>query len=165
VKTKPRDTTRILLAVVAAFALVSVAACGEYAVPITDQPTRKVDRQLIGDWVTPDGIDMIKIRQLTDSTYIVSYNGVFFRAFHSDFAKIPFLSVQELETDSRIYSYVTYRLSPDGSKIYLRMVNEEVISDESNESGVIQKLLLKNLQHPALFHSEEEFRRQPGMGS
>jgi hypothetical protein len=158
---RPRDTTRIVLAVVAAFALVSIAACGEYTVPVTDQPTRKVDRQLIGDWVTPDGVDVIKVRQLTDSTYIVCYNGVLFRAFNSDLEKVPFLSVQELETNNRTYSYVSYRLSSDRNKIYLRMVNEEVIPDDSNESVAIQKLLVKNLQNPSLFHSEEEFRRQP----
>lgn len=164
-RTKPRYSTRIVFAVVAAFALVTIAACGEYAVPITDQPTRKVDRQLIGDWVTPDGIDIIRVRQLNDSTYIVCYGGVLFRAVHSDFAKIPFLSVQELETDNRTYSYVAYRFSADGNKLYLRMVNEEVIPDDSTESVAIQKLLLKNLQNPELFHSEEEFRRQPGVGS
>ena len=154
-------TTRIALAVVAVIALLSIAACGEYTVPITDQPTRKVDRQLIGDWFTPDGVDVIKIRQLTDSTYIVCYNGILFRAFHSDLAKVPFLSVQELETENRTYSYVTYRFSEDGNKIYLRMVNEEVISDEPTESIAIQRLLIKNLQNPTLFHAEEEFRRQP----
>lgn len=159
--TKPSDTTRIVLFVVAVFTLFSVGACGEYTVPITDQPTRKVDRQLIGDWVTPDGGDVIKVRQLTDSSFIVYYNGLLFRAVHSDFARIPFLSVQELETNNRTYSYVTYRLSADGNKLFLRMVNEEVIPDDSSESEVIRTLLLKNLQNRSLFHPEENFIRQP----
>lgn len=161
INTKPGILTRIVLVVVAVFALVSVSACGEYTVPITDQPTRKVDRQLIGDWTTRDGGDVIKVRQLTDSSFIVNFNGLFFRAVHSDFGKIPFLSVQELETANRTYSYVTYRMSPDGNKLFLRMVNEEVIPDESTESEAIRTLLLKNIQNPALLHSEEEFIRQP----
>src|SRR6185295_17050404 len=126
-----------------------------------DQPTRKVDRQLIGEWVSLDGVDVIKILQLTDSTYIASYNGAIFRAFHSDVAEVQFLSVQELETGHRIYSYASYRLSSDGNKLYLRLVNEEVIPEDTDDSVVIQKLLIKNLQNPALFNSEEEFRRQP----
>lgn len=159
--TKPWDATRIVLTVVAGLALITVGACGEYTVPITDQPTRKVDRQLIGDWVTPDEGDIIKVRQLTDSSFSVYYNGLLFRAVHSDLAGIPFLSVQELETDNRTYSYVAYRLSPDGSKLFLRMVNEEVIPDDSNQSEAIRTLLLRNLQNQSLFHPEDGFIRQP----
>ena len=160
VRTKPETTTRIAFALIAAISLLSVGACGEYIVPITDQPTRKIERQLIGDWVTADGVDVIKVRQLTDSTYIVAYNDILFRAFHTDLAKVPFLSVQELETDNRTYTYFSYRLSSDGNKIYLRLVNEELIPDELTESVAIQRLLIRNLHNPSLFHAEEEFRRQ-----
>ena len=158
--TRQKATTRIALAALATISLLSFAGCGEYAVSITDQPTRKIDRQLIGDWATADGGDVIKVRQLTESAYIVSYNGILFRAFHTDFGRVPFLSVQELETNIRTYSYVSYRLSPDGNKIYLKLVNEEVIPDDPTEIAAIQKSLNRNLQNPSLFHPEEEFRRQ-----
>jgi hypothetical protein len=141
-------------------ALLSVAACGEYEFPITDHPTRKIDKQLIGYWVTTDGIDSIKVRELTNSTYVICYDGILFRAFHTDLSNVPFLSVQELETSNRTYSYVSYRLSPDGNKIFLKMVNADVIPDDERDIAGIQRLLSKNLENPLLFHSEEEFHKQ-----
>ena len=56
----------------------------EYEVPITSAPTRKIDEKLLGDWVSKDGKDKMKVRRLDDSIYIISYNGDLAKAFHSD---------------------------------------------------------------------------------
>jgi hypothetical protein len=52
-----------------------------------------------------------------DFYYIVSLNGLLFRAHHSDVARTPFASVQEIETPDRKYTYVTWALSEDGQRL------------------------------------------------
>ena len=139
-------------------ALLSLGAC-QYSVPITERPTRNVEMKLIGNWVSADGREAIKIRTLSQSTYIVSYNNVLFQAFHSDLSGISFLTVQELETCDRSYTYLTFRLSEDGTKLYLRLVNEEVVPRETKDVISIQQLLKRNLQNPALLRNEDEFTK------
>lgn len=151
---------RFALAIAAAVLLIILAACGQYSVPITERPNRNIETSLLGDWVSIDGRAKIKIRQLSESTYIVSYNGVLFKAFHSDISGGPFLSVQELETREQSYNYLTYRLSDDGTHLYLRLVNEELVPRDTKDSANIQKLLRRNLQNPALFHNEDEFTKR-----
>ena len=149
-----RSTTALVITVV----LLALGAC-QYSVPITQRPTRQVDTRLLGDWVSTDGRQSIKIRKLEQSTYIVSYNGVLFQAFHSDFSGISFLSVQELETSDRSYSYLAYRLSEDGTKMYLRLVNDEVVPRGTKDVSSIQRILKSNLQNPALFRNEDGFTK------
>ena len=151
-------TYRSTIALVIALVLLSLGAC-QYSVPITERPTRNVEMKLIGNWVSADGRETIKIRTLTHSTYIVSYKNVLFQAFHSDLSGISFLSVQELETRERSYTYLTYRLSEDGTKLYLRLVNEEVVPRETKDVTSIQQLLKRNLQNPALLRKEDEFTK------
>jgi hypothetical protein len=151
-------TYRARLAFVFTLAVLSVGAC-QYSVPITERPTRNVEMKLIGNWVSANGRETIKIRTLTQSTYIVSYNNVLFQAFHSDLSGISFLTVQELETRNRSYTYLTYRLSEDGAKLYLRLVNEEVVPRETKDVTTIQQLLKRNLQNPALLRNEDEFTK------
>lgn len=146
------------IAIVIALVLLGLGAC-QYSVPITEQPTRQVETNLLGDWVSTDGRESIKIRKLGQSTYIVSYNGVLFQAFHSDLSGISFLSVQELETPDRSYSYLTYRLSQDGTKLHLRLVNDEVVPRETKDVTSVQRILKRNLQNPALLRNESEFTR------
>jgi len=67
-------------------------AC-QYEVPITSNPTRKVEQRLLGDWTSADGKEKLKLRRLDDSTYIVCYDGDLFRTYQSDLGDIPFASV------------------------------------------------------------------------
>lgn len=151
-------TYRSTIAVVLALVVLGLTAC-QYSVPITERPTRNVEIKLIGDWVSTDLRETIKIRTLSHSTYIVSYNNVLFQAFHSDLSGVSFLSVQELETRNRSYSYLTYRLSEDGTKLYLRLVNDDVVPREIKDVTWIQRLLKRNLQNPALLRNEDEFTK------
>lgn len=148
-----------ILVILVTSLLLVLAACGERKVPITDQPTRKVDARLIGNWISSDGTERIRIRQLNDSTYIISYFALLFRAYHSDIDGISFINIQELETPERNYIYMVYILSADGNKLYIRMVNEDVVPDATKDSITVRKLLKNNLQNPFLFRGQAEFTK------
>lgn len=150
-----RKTTLGIVAAVCCFAF---SGC-EYEVPITTSPTRKVDEKLVGDWVSKDGKDKLKVRRLDDSIYIVSYNGKLSRAYHSDVAKTAFVSVQDIDSAERYYAYLTWKLSEDGTQLGLRVVNNQVIPKESKDSAGVQKLLEKNLQNAELLGDETQFTK------
>jgi hypothetical protein len=152
-------TQEFSLGIVAAFCLFALSGC-EYEVPITSNPTRKVEEKLLGDWASKDGKDKMKVRRLDDSIYIVAYNGDLFRAYHSDVAKTPFVSVQDIDSADRKYAYLTWKLSDDGKRLGLRVVNAEVIPKEIKDSAAMQKLLEKNLQNPKLLEDEAQFTRE-----
>jgi hypothetical protein len=145
--------------IIAAACVFAFSGC-EYEVPLTSKPTRKVEEKLLGDWISKDGKDKMKVRRLDDSIYIVSYNGDLFRAFHSDFAKTSFVSVQDIDSPDRKYAYLTWKLSDDGKQLGLRVVNNKVIPNEIKDSESIQKLLEKNLQNPELLGEETQFTKE-----
>lgn len=149
---------KLTLGIVAAVCCFAFSGC-EYEVPITASPTRKVDEKLLGDWVSKDGKDKIKVRRLDDSIYIVSYNGDLFRAYHSDVAKTSFVSVQDIDSTERKYAYLTWKLSEDGKLLGLRVVSNKVIPKESKDSASVQKLLEKNLQNAELLENETQFTK------
>ena len=88
---------KFTLGIVAAVCCFAFSGC-VYEVPITSKPTRKLDERLLGNWTSKDGKNKMKVVRLDDSNYIVSYNGDLFRAYHSDVAKTPFVSVQILDS-------------------------------------------------------------------
>ena len=140
------------------FGIVAAACCFVisgcfYDVPITSKPTRKVDARLFGNWTSKDGKTKMKVVKLDDSNYIVSTDGDLYRAYHSDLANTPFVSVQQLESAKPQYAYWTWKLSDDGT-LRLRNVNDKVVPDDTKDSASVQKLLKKNLQNPALFGDE-----------
>ncbi len=152
---------RIAVGMVVVVCCLSFSACdGDYSVPITSGPTRKIDQQLLGNWVSKDGTDKMKVRRLDDSVYIVSYNGDLFRAFHSDVGKTSFVSLQDIESPGRKYSYVTYKLSADGKRLDVRVVDSKVIPKELKNSASVQKLLTKNSENPKLFGDEGQFIKE-----
>jgi hypothetical protein len=102
----------------------------------------------------------MKVRRLDDSFYIVSYNGDLFRAFHSDLGKTPFVSLQDIESAGRKYSYFTYKLSDDGGRLDVRVIDTKVIPKELKDSASVQKLLTKNSKNPGLFGDEGQFTKE-----
>jgi hypothetical protein len=134
-------------------------AC-QYEVPITSLPTGKIDSRLLGNWESSDGKEKMMVRRLDDVVYIVYYDGDLFRAYHSDVAGTPFVSVQDINSTERKYAYVTWKLSTDGEHLQLGSVNTEVIPKETKDSLAIVELLKKNLQNPRLFGEAIEFRKQ-----
>lgn len=139
--------------------ILATAAC-QYEVPITASPSRKVEPQLLGDWISLDGKENLKVRQLDDRTYVVYYDGDLFRAYHSDVGGTAFATVQDLNSNDRKYAYVIWKLSDDGKSLSLRNVNDKVIPKETNNSSAVVALLTKNAGNPELFGEEIEFKRQ-----
>jgi hypothetical protein len=138
--------------------LCTLVAC-QYEVPITSSPTRKVQEHLLGNWISLDGKENMRVRRLDDSTYIVYYDGDLFRAYHSDVAETSFASVQDLNSNDRKYAYVVWKLSDDGKRLNLRSVNK-VIPKETKDSATVVALLTKNARNPELLSEEIEFRKE-----
>ena len=138
--------------------LFSLSAC-VYEVPITSSPTRKVEERLVGDWTSSDGKEHMNVRGLDENTYVVYYDGDLFRAYHSDVADTPFVSVQDLNSKDRKFAYVIWKLSDDGKHLSLRNVNDKVIPQETKGSAAVVALLNKNARNPELFGEEIEFRK------
>jgi hypothetical protein len=134
-------------------------AC-QYEVPITQSPTRKVQEQLLGNWVSLDGKENMRVRRLDDSTYVVYYDGDLFRAYHSDIGDTPFVSVQDLNSNDRKYAYIVWKLSDDGKTLSLRSVDNKVISKETKDSATMAALLAKNAGNPELFGEPIEFKKE-----
>jgi hypothetical protein len=150
---------RIGLGVVSCLCILTFSACN-YDVPITASPTGKVQGQLLGNWVSLDGKENMRVRRLDDSAYVVYYDGDLFRAYHSDVAEAPFVSVQDLNSNDRKYAYVVWKLSDDGKRLTLRNVNDKVIPKETKDSTTIAALLTKNARNPELLGEEIEFRKE-----
>ena len=135
------------------------SACN-YEVPITSSPTRKVQEQLLGNWVSLDGKENMRVRRLEDSTYVVYYDGDLFRAYHSDIAETPFATVQDLNSSDRKYAYVIWKVSDDGKNLRLRNVDDKVVPKETKDSASVVALLTKNARDPELFGEEIEFKKE-----
>jgi hypothetical protein len=150
---------RLGFGVAVSLCILAFSACN-YEVPITPDPTRKVQEQLLGNWVSLDGKENMRVRRLDESTYVVYFDGDLFRAYHSDIAEIPFTSVQDLNSNDRQYAYVAWKLSDDGKRLTLRSVKENVIPKETRDSTAVTALLTKNARNPDLLGEEIEFRKE-----
>ena len=145
--------------VVIGLCVLAFTAC-QYEVPITSAPTQKVQEQLLGNWRSTDGKEELKLRRLDDGVYIVYYDGDIFRAYHSDVAGTPFVTVQDLNSSDRKYAYVIWKLSDNGKDLRLRSVNDKVVPKETRDSATVVELLTKNARNPELFGEEIEFRKE-----
>jgi len=150
---------RLGFGVAICLSILAFAAC-EYEVPITPSPTRGVQERLLGDWVSLDGKEQMKVRRLDDSIYIVYFDGDLFRAYHSDVAETPFVSVQDINSSHRKYAYVVWKLLDDGKRLSLRNVKSTVIPKEQKDSARIAELLKENAKNPELFSEEIEFNKE-----
>ncbi len=145
--------------VVIGLCVLAFTAC-QYEVPITSTPTQKVQEQLLGNWRSTDGKEELKLRRLDDGVYIVYYDGDIFRAYHSDVAGTPLVTVQDLNSSDRKYAYVIWKLSDNGKDLRLRSVNDKVVPKETRDSATVVELLTKNARNPELFGEEIEFRKE-----
>ena len=147
------------LGFIAAIFAALIVGC-EYDVPITSGPTEKVNDRLIGNWVSENGADTIKIRRFDDYTYVAAYNGHLFRAYHSGLDSTPFVSAEDVDWASRKYCYRTWTLSPDGARLTLHSINAKLVSRDIKDLTEIQALLRKNLGNPELFIDEIQFNKK-----
>jgi hypothetical protein len=157
-KQKTRNST---LAISIAF--LALLGC-EYDVPITSEPTRKIEPTLLGDWTSThlnnnDCKERLKVRKYDESSYIISLDGNLHRAWHSDVADIPFITVQNLDSPQRKYSYFRWTLSDDGKGITLHRVNSKLIPEDTRDSATVVNILRANVGNSKLFEDETRFTR------
>lgn len=134
-----------------------------YDFSLTATPSRKIEIKLIGDWVASDAgnkkPDLLHVRQFDDFTFVVSMDNEIYRAFHSDFADTPFLSVQDLNAGNRKYIYFTWQLSADATRLTLKGIRTDLIPEATKTAAEIQSLIKQNLKSPRLFQDELQFTR------
>lgn len=149
----------------AAFCLI-LSGC-DYDFPLTAKPTHKIDPRLVGDWAPVDKEDardeVMHVRDFDGSNYAVSMDKDIYRAYHSDFANTAFLSVQDLNSDSRKFLYFTWILSQDGTRLSLKGLDSKVVPDTTKTPAEVQRLIKQQLKNPGLFREEIRFvRKQVG---
>ena len=101
----------------------------------------------------------MRVRRLDDNVYIVYYDGDLFRAYHSDVADTPFVSVQDINSNDRKYAYVVWKLSDDSKHLTLRSVNRDVVPKEKKDSTGVAKFLEENAKNPDLLGEEIQFNK------
>src|SRR4051812_25392498 len=116
---------RSLLSALVFAACLVLAGCN-YDSPLTAKPTQKVNDKLLGDWMSVDKDtgkeERMRVRQLDDSNYIIVMDGDAYRAFHSDFLGLAFVSVQDLQVGrgEDKFIYFTWKLSADNTHLTLQ---------------------------------------------
>jgi hypothetical protein len=158
-KTIKAISHRYRLALAGAVLAGALVGC-EYDIPITASPSAKTDNQLLGEWVSIDHDNVMKVRQFDASLYVVSLNGRLFRAYHSDLNGTRFVSIQDLDSSDRKYCYRVWTLSGDGNRLTLHSINASLVPRETKDILEIQKLLRQNLKNPQLFVDETQFVRK-----
>ncbi len=136
-----------------------LAAC-EYDIPIATIPSRPLNDALLGNWVSVDGKDTMRVRLLDEITYVISYNQELYSAQHTDVAGTPFVSVLHLDAQNRKYAFLGWSLENNGARLRLRVVSRKVIPTETRDPAVLQALLKKHLGEPALFGFQQDYVRQ-----
>ncbi len=146
--------------IVIACSLVLTSCEGTWDVPITEKPTQKIEAKLLGDWKEKGGNDVMKVRKYDEETYIISFDGDLYRAFHSQTDDLALITVQDIDSASRKYVYFVYRLSSDGSALALRPINEKVVLKTAKTPADIRTLLRQHAKDADLFEETGEFVHQ-----
>jgi hypothetical protein len=144
------------LAAAAMLILLLCTGC-EYEVPLTAQPNRAIDEKLLGNWLSPDG--WMAIRAFDAQHYVVSYNGSFYRGWHSTVAGQAFVTLRSLDAKSPKFTYVTYALTRDDRRLDVRVVRDEVLSKEIKDSAAMRAALEQVAPNPALLTEAVPFSR------
>lgn len=130
----------------------------DYTLPLTEEPTRKVNPALLGTWAPLEEQDeAMTVRMYDDHHYVIATKGDLYRAHHTDVAGLPLISVQNLNDSDRKWLYVVWKLSADGSELTMRSVNVSVVPDGTRES--ILEAIAANRDNPKLFNDEGRWKR------
>lgn len=148
--------------VICSILLPLITGC-DYDAPITAEPTRKIEPALLGEWTSTertdkDCKDQMRLRGYDDSTYVISYNGSLYRAWHSDVDGTALVSVQDLESKDRKYVYFVWSLSADGKRLTLRSVKLDKAM--TRDSATVVKVLRSKSQEPGLFEDAVVFTKR-----
>ena len=128
-----------------------------YDVPLTSEPTRAADARLAGTWTmtAPEKDEKMDIRVYDDRHYVIAYNGDLYRAFHSDVAGMPLMSVQNLNDRERKWVFLEWKL--EGERLTIRAVRTEVVPAGDREALV--KAIVANRDNPKLFGEPGVYER------
>lgn len=138
---------------------ITVVACSlvllscHYDVALTAEPTRAADARLAGTWtlVEPEKDEKMDVRLYDDRHYVVAYNGDLYRAFHSDVAGLPLLSVQNLNDRERKYLFLEWKLSDDGKRLTIRALRTELVPETTRSRDALVERIEANRDDPKLF--------------
>jgi hypothetical protein len=136
-----------------------LAAGCNYDVPLTAAPTRPVDPRLLGNWVAMDGKNKIimRVRKYDEQTMVLSYEHDVFRAYHSDVAGVPLVSVENLDRTAPSWLYINYRFEDGGRKLTLRSVHDDVVHRaDAKTPALAQQLVQQNFTHPGLYGKADD---------
>jgi hypothetical protein len=147
-----RNPVLTLLAITA----LSLTGC-DYSVPLTAEPTGKIDERLLGQWISPEA--WMKVSRFDDRYYVIYYNGQVFRAWHSSVADLPLFTVQAIDSKDRKYAYLTATFADSGDRLNLRVVRDDVIAKTITDSAAMQKAMVQHRNDPGLLTDEVPFSR------
>lgn len=143
--------------------LLALTGC-DFEAPLTATPTRKLEPKLLGEWIAvpkdADKPEPMGVHAWDASNYAVGLGTDVYRAYHSDFAGLPLLSVQDLNSDQPTWCLFTWALSADGNTLTLRRVETKVVPEGTKTGAELQKLIQANLAHPKLLGEELKFTRK-----
>lgn len=158
-KTTSRPRRRRAFGALAGLAFGVLTGCN-YDFPLTDRPTDRVHKELLGAWTAEEGKEHVVIRAFDEKSYLVEDNGQFYRMIHTDLGALRFLSIQELESAERRYLYVRWRLTPDGKELHLNGVNSSVVPTSLPSARAVRRVIKKNKSNPDLFTEEGVYTRE-----
>ena len=145
---------RVLAVAVSAALLLSC----DYSLPLTEAPTAKVNPVLLGTWAPIDEDDApMDVRMYDEHTYVIATKGDIYRAYHTDVAGLPLISVQNLNDSERKWLYVVWKVSSDGNELSMRAVSTSLVPDGTREA--IVKAIEANRDNPKLFNDEGRWKR------
>lgn len=152
--------TRLLCPLAFIPLILALAGC-DYVVPLTAAPTRAVQQQVLGEWAAPgDDSASLTVRQLDEQTYIAVVDGDAYRVHHSDFADLPFVSVQDLNSSDRKYCIYTWQLAESGRRLVLRRVSPQLVPDDLTDIALLQRAIEAHRRDAGLLGEETVFLRR-----
>lgn len=147
---------RLLFLLPLAAGLLGLTACN-YDFPLTEQPTRKIDPRLIGDWIAQDPhggpAEPLSIRRLDAHTYVAATEGGIYRITHTDIPGASLVSVQDLQPGMSHgrFAYYDWSLGADSRQLTIRLLRTSVVPEDTPDAAAAQRLIRDNLANPALF--------------
>ena len=141
-------------------AIALLAAACNYDFPLSTKPSRPIESRLLGEWtaMNDDGKpEHMTVRQWDADHYVVEYDSDVYRAFHTDVAGLPILSIQDLKGSERKYLYITWRF--EAGNLRLRAMRTEVVPESTPDAATAVKLIEKNRDNPQLFNEGAVFKR------
>lgn len=145
---------RALLAVCAALIF---GGC-DYDVPLSIRPERPVDGRLTGNWLSPHGWMMV--RPFDTENYVIVHNGDMFRAWHSTVDGAAYVTIQSLDNAKPKYAYLTYTLAPDGNRLEVRVVRDDVIPKTIQDTAAMRQAVARHAGDSAHLGNPEIYARR-----